>query len=598
MITPARWEQVRSLFHRALERPSEERPAFVSTETAGDEEIRQEVESLLAAYGGAGGFLDTSPVAALRARDVSVPLMRFAPGTRLGSFEILGHLGAGGMGEVYRARDIRLDRTVAIKVLSPELATDPRSRERFEREARVISKLTHPHICTLYDVGSAPIDGHEVQFLVMELLEGETLAARLANGALPVEQALKGAREILEALTAAHALGIVHRDLKPANIMLTKSGFKLLDFGLARPRVPPPMAGTTPGDREDSLTARGTVLGTVPYMAPEQVRGAEAEPRTDLFAFGAVLYEMLTGRRAFSARSEPALIAAILEQDPPPLSTAQPLAPPALDRLVAACLAKDPADRWQHAQDVSLALHGIAEGHSDGEESGWPRSSASARPKDDASRWRLHLTWAVAATAIALSVWLVRPAGTEPSVAPNPRPVIVLMDSPLPGRVYDPRTLAAGGTNADDVSDALRDLPVLTFKENTSSIWHREEQVREQNPDLVVSHLSCLLDQRVGEGNRQIADHLFDISQNRLSVFFGYLAATNPRTRFLVYSRGRIWPDSSTEDEWARNVAARFPRLTGRLFTMVVPGQSKATFRDPETAKLLRSRVQEILQLR
>ncbi len=247
------------------------------------------------------------------------------------------------------------------------------------------------------------------------------------------------------------------------------------------------------------------ILGTVPYMAPEQVRGAEAEPRTDLFAFGAVLYEMLTGRRAFSASSAPALIAAILEHDPPAPSTEQPLAPPALDRLVAACLAKDPADRWQHAQDVALALRGIAEGHADAQASpaarfarlGGPAGSRRAAPP-----WRLHAAWAAAATAVALAVWMVRPLATDPVPPPNPRPVIVLMDSPLPGRVYDPRTLAAGGTNADDVSDALRDLPVLTFKENTSPIWHREEQVREQNPDLVVSHLSCLLDARVAAGQR------------------------------------------------------------------------------------------------
>jgi hypothetical protein len=175
--------------------------------------------------------------------------------------------------------------------------------------------------------------------------------------------------------------------------------------------------------------------------------------------------------------------------------------------------------------------------------------------------------------------------------------VIVLMDSPLPGRVYDPRTLAAGGTNADDVSDALRDLPVLTFKENTSAIWHREEQVREQNPDLVVSHLSCLLDARMAQGAGPLADHLFDIAQNRLAGFFGYLAATNPRTRFLIYSRGKPWPTDAAERAWVGDVIARFPHLNGRLFTMVVPGKAEATFRDPATAQLLRNRVQEILGL-
>jgi hypothetical protein len=334
-------------------------------------------------------------------------------------------------------------------------------------------------------------------------------------------------------------------------------------------------------------------------MAPEQVRGAEAEPRSDLFAFGAVLYEMLTGRRAFSAGSQPALIAAILEHDPPPPSRDQALASPALDRLVAACLAKDPADRWQHAQDVALALRGIAEGRSDTTgvpASGWPRLSARGARRPG-PRWRLHAAWGMAAAAIALAVWTIRP-GPSASVPPiNPRPVIVLMDSPLPGRVYDPRTLAAGGTNADDVSDALRDLPVLTHKENTSAIWHREEQVREQNPDLVVSHLSCLLDARMAPGPGPLADHLFDIAQNRLAGFFGYLATINPRTRFLIYSRGKPWPTDAAEKAWADDVVARFPRLHGRLFTMIVPGKSEATFRDPATAHLLRTRVQEILGL-
>ena len=600
MITPDRWQQVRTLFHRTLEQPAGDRALFLQRASEGDEEIRHEVESLLLAHDAAETFLADSPVGALRGGESMAPV-RLAAGARLGSFEIVGPLGAGGMGEVYRARDTRLDRAVAIKVLSPGLAADPRSRERFEREARLISRLAHPHVCTLHDVGSALVDGQESQFLVMELLEGETLAQRLRQGPLPLDHAIRTALEILEALAAAHALGIVHRDLKPANIMLTKSGVKLLDFGLARPRsgaLDPGAIGSA--DRDDSMTADGMVPGTVPYMAPEQVRGHEAEPRSDLFAFGAVLYEMLTGRRAFDAPSQPALVAAILEHDPPPPSSHQPVTPPALDRLVAACLSKDPNDRWQHAQDVALALRGIADGRSgeSGVAPGWPRGAARAGSRRAGGRWRVHLAWAATAAAVAIAIWMVRPRAAPPAPPVNPRPVIVLMDSPLPGRIYDPRTEAAGGTNADDVSDALRDLPILTFKENTSPIWHREEQVREQNPDLVISHLSCLLDERVAQGQRPLADHLFDIAQNRLASFFGYLAATNPRTHFLVYSRGRIWPDNTTEVTWMRNVEARFPRITGRLHTMLVPGKSEATFRDPATAQLLRARVQEILELR
>ena len=557
-----------------------------------DEEIRGEVESLLEAHPHAEGFLGIPAIETIGVVESPPSMPGLAPGSRLGAFEILGPLGAGGMGEVHRARDTRLDRKVAIKILSREIANDPHNRERFEREARLVSKLSHPHICTLHDIGSALVDGREVQFLVMELLDGETLSARLKRGPLPVDQALRVAHDIVEALAAAHALGIVHRDLKPANIMLTTSGVKLLDFGLARLRTP---ADIVP---DDPLTLEGLVLGTIPYMAPEQLRGEDADARADLFAFGAVLHEMVTGRRAFAADSEAALIAAILEHDPPPLTTQQPLAPAALDRLVAACLAKDPAHRWQHAQDVALALDGIARGRAVVDPAlgiGW-RPPATASGPADRGRRRVHGTWAAVAVAVGLSGWLLQP-GTTGTVPPaNPRPVIVLMDSPLPGRVYDARTLGAGGTNADDISDALRDLGVVTYKENTSPMWHREEQVRGQNPDLIISHLSCLYDVRVAKGDRETEVYLFDVAEKRLTLFFGYLGATNPRTRFLIYSRGRF-VSKDAEAAWVEDIVARFPRLKGRLFAMLVPGGSNATFREQATAELLRTRVREILAL-
>ena len=590
MITPADWARIQALFHAALERPPEEREAFLRRGAQGNEEILREVESLLAAHPEAEGFLSVSPVPEGAGQLPPAVARGLAPGSRLGVFEILGPLGAGGMGAVHRARDTRLDRTVAIKVLSPELVDDPQSRDRFEREARLVSKLSHPHICTLHDVGSAVVDGHDMRYLVMELLQGETLASRLKRGALPLDQALRIALEVADALAAAHALGIVHRDLKPANIMLTKSGVKLLDFGLARLRAAPDGAAA-----DDPVTIQGLVLGTIPYMAPEQLRGEEVDARADLFAFGAVLYEMVTGRRAFAADSEAALIAAILERNPPPVTKEQPLAPPALDRLVAACLAKDPQERWQHAQDLSLALDGISQGRVTGDQEGVRPSHAAASRGSRGPR-RLHAIWAAAVVAAALLAWGLRPSIPDPAPAPNPRPVVVLMDSPLAGRVYDPRTLAAGGTNADDVSDVLRDLAVVTYKENTSAMWHREEQVRAQNPDLVVSHLSCLLDQRVAKADAEIRDHLFDIAQKRLTLFFGYLGATNPRTRFLVYSRSRF-SDDALESAWIADVVGRFPSLKGRIFTMVVPGGERATFRDPETGALLRARVKEILAL-
>jgi len=284
--------------------------------------------------------------------------MTLRTGSRLGPYEILAPLGAGGMGEVYRARDTRLERTVAVKVLPAHLSLSPESRQRFEREARTISQLSHPHICAIYDVGNA----EGVEYLVMEYLEGETLAERLAKGPLPIEQVLRHGIEIADALDRAHAQGIVHRDLKPANVMITKSGVKLLDFGLAKMIVPSSPRELTSFPTQANLTQEGTILGTFQYMAPEQLEGGNTDARTDIFAFGAVLYEMATGKKAFTAHSQASLIAAILERDPPPVSTVQPIAPPGLDRVVRRCLAKDPERRWQSARDVALELSEIGSG--------------------------------------------------------------------------------------------------------------------------------------------------------------------------------------------------------------------------------------------
>ena len=256
--------------------------------------------------------------------------MTIAMGTRFGPYEILAPLGAGGMGEVYRARDVRLDRTVAVKILSPRTLHHPESRRRFEREARTVASLNHPHICALYDVGRH--DG--VDFLVMEFVQGETLAARLAYGALPLDMVLRHACEIAGALVEAHRAGIVHRDLKPANIMLTETGVKLLDFGLAKLQPSGPgdtLDENTASPRLDSLTSEGVVVGTFQYMSPEQLEGRSVDARTDVFAFGAVVYEMATGQRAFHGTSHASLIAAILDFTPPPISTHQSTAPPALD---------------------------------------------------------------------------------------------------------------------------------------------------------------------------------------------------------------------------------------------------------------------------
>jgi eukaryotic-like serine/threonine-protein kinase len=286
--------------------------------------------------------------------------MALSTGTRLGPYDILGPLGAGGMGEVYKAKDTRLNRTVAIKILPPDVAADPDRRQRFQREAEAVAALSHPHICVLHDIGQ----NADADFLVMEYLEGETLARRLERGPMPLDEALRDAVEIASGLDKAHRHGIVHRDLKPANIMLTKQGVKLLDFGLAK--LPVVLPGDLPGatsapTQAGPLTRQGTILGTPQYMAPEQLEGKETDGRTDIFAFGTIVYEMVTGRKAFEGTSEASLIAAILKHDPPPITTMQRLAPPLLDLVVRRCLAKDPDERWHSAHDVLLALRGIAE---------------------------------------------------------------------------------------------------------------------------------------------------------------------------------------------------------------------------------------------
>ena len=283
-----------------------------------------------------------------------MPLER---GTRLGPYQIESPIGAGGMGEVYKATDTRLERTVAIKVLPAHVASDPERKQRFEREAKVISGLNHPHICTLYE-----FDNHEgTDFLVMEYLEGETLADRLRKGALPLDQALKYAIEIADALDKAHRQGVTHRDLKPANIMLTKAGAKLLDFGLAKLKPTGPQSDAST-KLADALTEQGTILGTFQYMAPEQLEGKEADARSDIWAFGCVVYEMITGRKAFEGKTQASLIGAILHKEPTALSSVEPLSPPGLDYVAQTCLAKDADDRWQSSGDLLRELKRVQAG--------------------------------------------------------------------------------------------------------------------------------------------------------------------------------------------------------------------------------------------
>jgi serine/threonine-protein kinase len=349
--------------------------------------------------------------------------MAILAGEQLGTYEILKPIGAGGMGEVYQARDTRLDRIVALKVLPAHLASRPESRERFEREARIIAGLNHPHICTLYDVGHQ--DGTD--YLVMEHLEGETLAERLAKGPLRLEQVLGYSIEIADALDKAHRKGITHRDLKPANVMLTKSGAKLLDFGVAKLKQE---AGRkeVPADERPTvgpLTGEGTILGTLHYMAPEQVEGRvnDIDSRTDIFAFGAVVYEMATGMKAFEGKSPASVIAKILDHEPPPISSSGKLSPPSLDRLVKICLAKDPEARWQSAGDLCRELKWIKDSGS---------NAQMLSPQASAPLWRRIVPWAVAALSVALWMWRpsATPAVSRLTIALPPGQRLAALDQP------------------------------------------------------------------------------------------------------------------------------------------------------------------------
>lgn len=417
--------------------------------------------------------------------------MALSSGTRLGPYEVQSAVGAGGMGEVYRARDTRLDRTVAIKVLSSHLSSNPDLRARFEREARAISSLQHPHICVLYDVGSQ--DG--VDYLVMEYLEGETLYARIARKPLALDEALKIAIEVADALEKAHRSGIIHRDLKPGNVMLTKGGAKLMDFGLAKPQglaagpvsgaasissmatmaatVASPMAGSP-------VTVAGTLIGTMQYMSPEQIQGKEADARSDIFAFGSMLFEMLTGKRAFDGKSQLSVASAILDREPEPIASLAPMTPPALDHVVRICLAKEPDDRFQSAHDLKLQLQWVAaEGSQPGVRAGSIETSGkklSLKTVAFASGWLLALVVGLLALTCAnrlTSAWrpvhaaIAPPAGIEfqivnlgaPALSPDGQTLAfvsakkgaaVVVNSQSSGRMISIRNLSTGETTTLD----------------------------------------------------------------------------------------------------------------------------------------------------
>ena len=435
-MTPELWQRLKPLFHAALEESPESRAAFMEAACGGDAELKMHLEQLIKAEEQGSRKID-SPLANLHdlidARNGGVQYhggsVLLAEKTRLGPYEIIALLGAGGMGEVYKSCDTRLDRIVAVKICKG------RFTERFEREARAISSLNHPNICALYDIGRED----SVEFLVMEYLEGESLEARLRRGALPIEEALQIAIQIAGALDAAHRKGVVHRDLKPGNVMLTRGGAKLLDFGLAKIAEPVVFFGTDTPAAAQPITARGTILGTFQYMSPEQLEGKETDVRSDIFSFGAMLYEMITGRKGFEGSSRASLIAAVMSFNPPPVSTVQPMASPALDRVVERCLAKSPDDRWQSAGDLLSELEWITE---TGSKAGIPAPVAAKRR----SRERM---WQFAAGLAAMLLlgslaWIVVHLRNEPPAAAE-----VHFQIPVPDKLnfffYQPPAVSPDG---------------------------------------------------------------------------------------------------------------------------------------------------------
>jgi serine/threonine protein kinase len=377
--------------------------------------------------------------------------MGLTSGIKLGPYEIISPLGSGGMGEVYRARDTRLDRTVAVKILPAHLSESPEAKQRFDREARAISSLSHPNICHLYDIGQH--DG--ISYLVMEYLEGETLGERLLKGRLALEQVFRVGAEICHGLEQAHRSGVVHRDLKPGNIMLTKSGAKLMDFGLAKAPVAP--LGNLSGSNSlatmsQPLTTEGTIVGTIQYMAPEQLEGKEADNRSDIFALGSVLYEMVTGKRAFEGKTTASTIASILAAEPKPLIAMQPLSPPALEHVIATCIAKDPEERWQSCADVSRQLEWVAKAPKPTQTS--PRSG--------------KLLWTLLAAAVMVAAASV--VGTRSS--PPPARVSQFEVNPPPHTYFNFRGLSGPPVPSPDGSKVAF-VAFIEGKSGTAGLWLR-----------------------------------------------------------------------------------------------------------------------------
>ncbi len=489
-----------------------------------------------------------------------------------GRYTIERELGEGGMATVYLADDLKHERKVALKVLKPEWAAVV-GAERFLAEITTTANLTHPHILPLFDSGEAD----SFLFYVMPHIEGESLRERIdREKQLPVDEAVKIATDLAEALDYAHRHKIIHRDIKPANILIHEGRPLIADFGIAL------AVGVAGGGR---LTETGLSVGTPHYMSPEQATGDQnVGPQTDTYALGCVLYEMLVGEPPYTGPNAQAVLGKIIQGGPVSAARERPTVPANVDAAIRRVLEKLPADRFTGAQSFANALGDPAFRHGAAETSA-PASGVMSR-----RQWLA--VGGTAAGAFALSTWWFVWRGGDQSA---PQYVIVLMDSTHPLRIYDPATIAEGGTNADDLTNILRDLPVVLSKENTNKTWNRETEVLQQNPDLIVAHRSLFYDATLG-GDPEFAQLTYPMAADKFDMFMGYIGQGNPRTRFLVYSRGSWDGDPQVRQRWVESVESRFPALRGRVTAWQVP-LDRATFRDPTTAAEIRAQVEALMEL-
>jgi hypothetical protein len=507
--------------------------------------------------------------------------MPLTPGTRLGQYEVIAALGKGGMGEVYRARDTRLERDVAVKILSHDVSVHLGQAERLEREAKVLASLNHPNIAAIHGFE----EGNGVRAMILELVDGETLADRLVRGPLRLQDALRVAQQIAAALDAAHERGVVHRDLKPANVMLRTDGLvKVLDFGLAK--LADAASGTpssgTPDTRAIDVTRSGVILGSPPFMAPEQIGGTAATKRSDIWAFGAVLYEMLTGRAAFPGPDVSRVLADIVAREPQ-WDALPPETPASIRRLLRRCLAKDPSERLRDIADARLEIEDALSPSS-------REAPAPSRIEAPAASRRIMLglvALALVGVGVAAAVgvrWLGRSGDSGPAASTR-LPLVIMMDSPHPLRVYDKETLAANGTNADVISDILSDLPIRRQKETIGPGWHRDEEVKLFEPDLIVVHYSGFNAEASATEPRE-----------RLRTLIKFFADTP--TKFLIYSRNT---DAAINDNLSRLLAdlyAEKPELRQRIRGFGVTDHGPPRWINSASGAELKLVVKEMLQLR